>query len=103
MARRKQQVERIYVQYEGPNPPLEVTIDRQARAIYVRVRLGSVAQTVEVQEGVLADVDRDGQLLGVELLKPVTKAKVFDRIASKYEVPGFRAVGTMAEALTAKA
>ena len=39
-----------------------------ADALYVRVRDGEVADTVEVAEGVIVDLDREGRVLGIEIL-----------------------------------
>jgi uncharacterized protein YuzE len=98
MAGKKTSVETFYLTQEGPALPVQITVDRAAKAVYVRVRLGKVARTVEVEEGVLADVDHLGLLLGFEILRP-GHVKVFDRMARTYKVPELKAVGSMAEAL----
>jgi len=72
----------ILIQISGPKVPLEVTVDRGARAAYVRVRFGSVSATLEHSEGVLFDVDAQGRLLGVDLLLPVSAGAL--REASDY-------------------
>jgi len=61
----------ILIQITGPKVPVEVTVDREAGAAYVRVRFGSVSATLEHSEGVLFDVDARGRLLGVDLTLPV--------------------------------
>ena len=68
MASKKATVEKFYLTLEGPALPVQITVDRAAKAVYVRVRLGKVAKTVEVEEGVLADVDHLGFPLGFEIL-----------------------------------
>jgi len=45
-----------------------VTYDKEADAAYFRVREGAVARTVKMQEWLLADLDKSGALLGVEML-----------------------------------
>lgn len=45
-----------------------VTYDKEADAAYFRVREGTVARTVKMQEWLLADLDKSGALLGVEML-----------------------------------
>ncbi len=45
-----------------------VTYDKEADAAYFRVREGEVARTVKMQEWLLADLDKSGSLLGVEML-----------------------------------
>ncbi len=45
-----------------------VTYDKEADAAYFRVREGAVARTLKMQEWLLADIDKSGALLGVEML-----------------------------------
>lgn len=45
-----------------------VTYDPEADAAYFRIRKSKVAKTVELQDWLLADVDRSGRLLGIEML-----------------------------------
>ena len=68
----------ILVQITGPRFPLEVTVDRTARAAYVRVRFGTVFRTIEHSEGVLLDVDAEGRLLGFEILLPAKASGIED-------------------------
>ncbi len=52
-------------------------------AAYLRVRVGKVAETREVSDGVaFADYAADGLLLGVELLAPCG-VEVLDRLSEK--------------------
>jgi uncharacterized protein YuzE len=56
-------------------------------AAYLRVRSGEVAETKEIEEGVVyADYDLQGALLGIELLGPCQIA-VLDRIAESEPEP----------------
>jgi hypothetical protein len=56
-------------------------------AVYLRVREGEVAETKEVEEGVVyADYDSQGHLLGVELLGPC-EVTVLDGIAENEAEP----------------
>ena len=45
-----------------------VTYDKEADAAYFKIRKGSVAKTLEIQKWILADVDKKGVLLGIEML-----------------------------------
>ena len=45
-----------------------VTYDKEADAAYFSLRKGKVARTVELQEWLLADLDKNGGLLGIEML-----------------------------------
>lgn len=58
-------------------------------AVYFQIRIGKVAATKEYKEGVaFADYDRDGNLLGVELLGPC-EVEVLDKIAKQKPVREF--------------
>ncbi|MSR60025.1 MAG: DUF2283 domain-containing protein [Planctomycetaceae bacterium] len=53
------------------------------QAVYFTIRKGKVFETKEYSHGsALADYDKDGNLLGVELLAPVSIA-VLDKISGK--------------------
>ena len=45
-----------------------VTYDKEADAAYFSVKKGKVARTVQLDDWLLADVDKNGALLGVETL-----------------------------------
>jgi uncharacterized protein YuzE len=45
-----------------------VTYDPDADAAFFRVRKGTYARSIPLQDWLLADVDKDGRLLGVEML-----------------------------------
>lgn len=62
-----------------------MTYDKEADAAYFKVRKGRVARTVELQNWLLADVDKNGVLLGVEMLF------MSDRIPKKNIPSVFRA------------
>jgi len=65
---------------------LSVSTDRETGetlAVYFRIRNGQVAETKEFADGsAFADYDRQGRLLGIELLGPC-EITVLDRIARK--------------------
>ena len=69
-----------------PRFNLRVSADEETGrllAVYLRIRDGKVAETVEVEvDRTFADYDADGQLLGVELLAPCS-IKVLDSIAQR--------------------
>ena len=47
---------------------MEVTYDKEADAMYIRVKKGKVHRTKEVTDTCILDLDKKGTLLGVELL-----------------------------------
>ena len=47
---------------------MELTVDREAQAAYLRLTDHPVARTVQVSPDVLVDLDSGGEAVGVELL-----------------------------------
>lgn len=47
---------------------MEVTKDEALDVAYVRLRRGKVARTVEIRPGILVDVDKKGDVVGIEVL-----------------------------------
>jgi uncharacterized protein YuzE len=45
-----------------------IEIDEQADAGYVRVSTAAVARTEEVSDGLILDLDRDDEVVGIEVL-----------------------------------
>ncbi len=96
MGRKKTVIE---IRVQGPRQPLALTFDTAAQALYIRVRKGKIAKTIEIEDGVMADVSARGLLIGIELLKPAP-VDVLDRIAEEYDAPAIAdllTVGKVAE------
>lgn len=47
---------------------MELRLDRDVNALYVRLRPGAVTRTVEITDTVYADLDAEGRTLGVEFV-----------------------------------
>jgi uncharacterized protein YuzE len=47
---------------------MKIEYDRQADAIYIRLKAGIVAESEEVRSGVVLDFDTEGKVLGIEML-----------------------------------
>jgi uncharacterized protein YuzE len=45
-----------------------VTFDREAKALYIKVRSGKVAKTIPMWDGAFMDVSKDGKAIGVEIV-----------------------------------
>jgi len=45
-----------------------IEYDPQADAIYIQLREGNIAETVKTNKYIYADVDQEGQPLGIEIL-----------------------------------
>ena len=49
---------------------MKVTYDQQADALYIELDDTPVVRTVHIDRGTLVDLDAQGQLIGVELVRP---------------------------------
>lgn len=47
---------------------MKIEYDPQADAMYIQFREGQVNDTLEVGKHIFADVDKDGNILGIEVL-----------------------------------
>ncbi len=47
---------------------MKITYDKIANAAYMTLRKGRVAKTVEMSDNVIVDLDRKGNILGIEML-----------------------------------
>ncbi len=48
--------------------PMQIRLDPDVNALYIEVRAGAVAKTLEVSEMVFVDVDDTGAPLGIEFV-----------------------------------
>ena len=67
--------------------------DGRAEAMYIKFRKNKIYRTVEFSDTTLIDLDRRGNIIGVEMLSPgrVT-AKELERVARKYKEPALAQV-----------
>lgn len=47
---------------------MNINYDKVADAIYMTLRKGKVSKTVEMEDRLIVDVDKKGNILGIELL-----------------------------------
>jgi len=47
---------------------MEITYDTKADALYIRLRDGEFGSNMEIEEGIILDLDKEGCLLGLEIL-----------------------------------
>ena len=58
-----------------------VTFDREAKALYVKVRRGKPVKTIPMGEGAYMDISKDGKVIGLELIFPESAPQeAFDAI-----------------------
>ena len=62
--------------------PINVAIDKEARAIYFKVSDEDAARTVRLNESVSIDYDNDDEIVGVEIIR-VNKIEVILKKALK--------------------
>ena len=48
---------------------MKITYDKIANAAYMTLRKGKVSKTVEMSDSVIVDLDKSGNILGIELLE----------------------------------
>ena len=67
------------------NMPIKsITIDPIAKAVYLKIRHGTVKKTKELAQEVFLDFDAKNNLLGIELLNP--GKGIIRKIAQKYHI-----------------
>lgn len=47
---------------------MKATYDKEADAMYIRVKRGKVHKTREISDAIIVDVDKRGHVLGIEVL-----------------------------------
>jgi len=47
---------------------VKLEYDREADAVYIRIKDADIATTRELEENVIVDIDASGKLVGIELL-----------------------------------
>lgn len=62
--------------------------DPQADAIYIQLREGEVAETVEISKYVYVDVDKAGRPLGIEILFVTRHLALEDLVSVTFNIPG---------------
>jgi len=52
---------------------MKATYDKEADAMYIRVKKGRVKKTLELSDSLLVDIDARGTVLGIEMLDVSSK------------------------------
>ena len=61
-------------------------------AAYIRIKEGEVARTEEVGEENFIDLDKNGELLGVEILNFEEASKLLPKLAKKFGIPALKEI-----------
>lgn len=64
-----------------------IEYDTENKVLYLRIREGKVARTKEYRAEVFVDLDKNGHLLGIELLN-LEDSKYIPQIAREYSLHG---------------
>ena len=59
---------------------MQIKYDKKANASYITIRKGRIVKTAELRDRVLVDLDKHGDVLGIEVLGSSTLLKEFGRI-----------------------
>jgi len=68
-----------------------IEYDSENKVVYLKLKEGKVAKTVEYREELFLDLDKSGRLLGIELLD-LKDAQYLSEIAKKFSQPLLRKV-----------
>ena len=59
---------------------LRISYDRVADALYIRLKEGKVSNSIEVNEGIIVDLNEKGEIMGLEILNFSKSGVDLDRI-----------------------
>ena len=57
---------------------MKIEYDREVDALYIRLKEKYVAQTLEIEEGLNPDLDKNGKLVGLEVLDVTERYSLAD-------------------------
>ena len=66
---------------------MKIEYDKTADAVYIRIKNGVVKKTARLSNLVNADLDKNGKVLGVEILKASLKFSKSEKLKSVMNVP----------------
>ncbi|MBS3114249.1 DUF2283 domain-containing protein [Candidatus Woesearchaeota archaeon] len=55
---------------------MEITYDKKADAMYIEFRKGEFAKNKKIDDFTIIDLDKEGKLLGIELLEVSTRIPI---------------------------
>jgi len=66
---------------------VQISYDRKADALYIRLRAGKFGTNKEVEEGLVLDLGEDGALLGIEVLEASSRLSLDDIAGVEIKMP----------------
>jgi uncharacterized protein YuzE len=64
---------------------MKITYDPEADALYIGLRQVGAADSVDVEEGVVADLDEEGHIIGIQVLDASKRLSAEDLCEVSYE------------------
>jgi len=64
---------------------MKITYDREGDALYIQLRDVPAVDAVDIEEGVVADLDEDGHIIGFEVLDAKERLSAEDLSSVSYE------------------
>lgn len=65
---------------------MKLKIDEKADALYLRLDDSEIVESEEVSSGVVLDFDKDGQIIGLEILGLSKRSKVINFKSLQFEI-----------------
>ena len=65
---------------------MQLRWDQEANALYIAMADGPSSRTIEIDSGTLVDVDRLGQVIGIEILNPAREWPLGE-ILTRFQIP----------------
>ena len=68
---------------------MKITYDKITDAMYIYFNKTKVSKTVKITDSVLADLDKNGKILGIEILDASSHVKQKKPVEFKIKIPAF--------------
>lgn len=66
---------------------MKIEYDKTADAVYIKIKNGVVKKTARLSNLINADLDKNGRVLGVEILKVSLKFNKIEKLKSIMNIP----------------
>ena len=60
---------------------MEISYDKEADAVYIEIRKGEFSKNKKIDEFTIIDLDKDGNMLGIELLELLVSSSFTVRLS----------------------
>lgn len=73
---------------------MKIEYDKEADALYIQIRDANVDDNIDIEEGVTVDLDKEGHIVGIEILDATKKLSPKDLVNITIENIPFEKVET---------